>query len=136
MISLNEKLRPSIKFLHMDALNMNFDDNQFSVVLDKGTLDALMPDNKNETLEKINTYFKEINRVLKNTGKYVIVSLLQKHILRKILEYFSSNNWGIKIIRCHEAETKNMDISDNNLPVFMIVCSKLKATSPMVCKLL
>lgn len=27
----------------MDALNMTFQDDSFSVVLDKGTLDALMP---------------------------------------------------------------------------------------------
>lgn len=43
----NEKRRPNMKWLPMDARQMTFEDNQFSVVLDKGTIDALMS-NKSE----------------------------------------------------------------------------------------
>ncbi|GJQ66855.1 hypothetical protein Trydic_g7881 [Trypoxylus dichotomus] len=131
MKNLNEKERPSMQFIQMDALNMTFDNRKFSIVLDKGTLDALMPDNQNKTIEKIDKYFGEICKVLKNGGKYIAISLLQEHIAKKILTYFSSNKWAIKIIRCHEAENKASEASENTLPVFMVVCSKNKATSPM-----
>lgn len=133
MTNLNEKLRPSMQFIQMDALNMTFEDKKFSIVLDKGTLDALMPDNDSGTIEKIDKFFGEIYRVLKDDGKYICVTLLQEHILKKMLQYFSSNNWAVKLIRCHEAESKNTETNDNALPVFMVVCSKNKATQPMVC---
>lgn len=49
--------RPGLVFEQMDALNTTYDNEQFNVVLDKGTLDALMPDNKEDTVEKINKLF-------------------------------------------------------------------------------
>lgn len=50
--------RPGLTFEQMDALNTSYDNDQFNVVLDKGTLDALMPDNKEETVERIDKLFK------------------------------------------------------------------------------
>ncbi|KAL1423654.1 hypothetical protein MTO96_021028 [Rhipicephalus appendiculatus] len=35
--------RPQMKFLQMDATQMNFKDEEFSVIVDKGTVDALTP---------------------------------------------------------------------------------------------
>lgn len=133
MVNLNQKDRPAMQFIQMDALNMSFEERKFSVVLDKGTLDALMPNDKNETIERIDRYFREISRVLKDNGRYICVSLLQEHILKKILSYSAANDWSTKIIRCHEAESKTSTTSDNTLPVFMVVCSKTKSTSSMVC---
>ncbi|KRT85302.1 methyltransferase [Oryctes borbonicus] len=132
MKNLNGKDRPSMQFMQMDVLNMTFEDKKFSVVLDKGTLDALMPDDKDETLKKIERYFEEVSKVLKHGGKYICISLLQEHIAKKLLTYFSSNNWAIKIIRCHEAENKGLEENETALPVFIIVCTKNKITSPMV----
>jgi len=37
------KERSSMSYQVMDALNMTYPEGKFSVVLDKGTLDALMP---------------------------------------------------------------------------------------------
>lgn len=37
------KERQEMTFEVMDALSMKFDNDKFTVVLDKGTLDALMP---------------------------------------------------------------------------------------------
>ncbi|KAK9680381.1 Methyltransferase domain [Popillia japonica] len=132
MVNLNQKDRPAMQFIQMDALNMSFEERKFSVVLDKGTLDALMPNDKNETIERIDRYFREISRVLKDNGRYICVSLLQEHILKKILSYSAANDWSTKIIRCHEAESKTSTTSDNTLPVFMVVCSKTKSTSSML----
>lgn len=49
--------RPELIFEEMDATSMSYPDGQFSVVLDKGTLDALMPDDKEETKNTIAKYF-------------------------------------------------------------------------------
>lgn len=67
---------------------MSFADGQFSAVLDKGTLDAVMTDDSDEVSARVHQMFREIGRVLRQGGRYVCVSLLQDHILRKVLEYF------------------------------------------------
>lgn len=67
---------------------MEFEDSSFSVVLDKGTLDALMVDDSEAVNEDINQLFCEIGRVLKLGGRYVCISLMQDHILNKVLQYF------------------------------------------------
>ncbi|EZA50700.1 Methyltransferase-like protein [Ooceraea biroi] len=69
----------------MSAIQMTYPDKNFNVILDKGTLDALMPDNKETTIIEIDKYFKEVTRVLRNGGRYVCISLLQEHVLRKLL---------------------------------------------------
>lgn len=126
MLSQTEKERQNLKYIQMDVLNMSFENEEFSVVLDKGTLDALMPDDSAETLGKIHKYFEEIKRVLKVGGRYICISLLQEHILKYILEYFPSNNFMFRIVRCFEAEMKASENNENSLPVFIIICTKFK----------
>ncbi|CAG9826229.1 unnamed protein product [Diabrotica balteata] len=135
MLSQNEKPRSNLKYIQMDALNMTFDNEQFSVVLDKGTLDALMPDDSKATIENIKKYFNEISRVLRVGGRYICVSLLQEHILKYALEYFPSNNFMFRIVRCFEAERKAIENGENSLPVFILVCTKFKALTQKVLEL-
>lgn len=92
---------------------MTFDDQQFSVVLDKGTIDALMS-NPSEQVRKKPSYLKmrskkeqneylfffrqvladinqildEVDRVLRVTGRFICITLAQKHILNHLSEYF------------------------------------------------
>lgn len=124
MLSQNEKERPNLKYIQMDALNTTFEDNQFSVVLDKGTLDAILSDTSEETISKARTYFAEIQRVLKVGGRYVCVTLLQEHILNELLHYFPENNWMFRAVRCFEAENKAIENNENSMPVFLVVCTK------------
>lgn len=60
------------------------------MVIDKGTLDALLPPafdlSAKETVEQM---FAEVFRVLAIGGRYIIVSLLQEHILRFYLNHFN-----------------------------------------------
>jgi len=42
----------------MDATQMIYPNERFSVVFDKGTLDALMPDTKETTIATIDKYFE------------------------------------------------------------------------------
>lgn len=61
MRDINVSVRPELVYEHMDATQMTYSDDTFSVILDKGTLDALMPDTKEGTLSVINKYFKVYN---------------------------------------------------------------------------
>jgi len=67
---------------------MDFEDGEFSAIFDKGTLDALMVDETEAVVADIDAMFSEIGRVLKQGGRYIIVTLLQDQILKKILSYF------------------------------------------------
>ncbi|CAB0015643.1 unnamed protein product [Nesidiocoris tenuis] len=57
MKNLHCEDRPQMVFEEMDALQMTYDDQTFHVVFDKGTLDALMVDDKEETKERVEQYF-------------------------------------------------------------------------------
>lgn len=57
MIEQNRVDRPNLVFNKMDATQMTYSDDTFSVIIDKGTLDALMSNNDEETLTKIDKYF-------------------------------------------------------------------------------
>jgi spermidine synthase len=127
MLSQSAKERPDLKYVQMDALDMSFANDSFSAILDKGTLDALMSDDRPETVEKIQRYFSEIQRVAKLAGRYVCVSLLQEHILKALLDYFPANNWMLRVVRCFEAEAKATENGENSMPVFLVVCTKFKA---------
>lgn len=67
---------------------------------------------------------QEIDRVLRNGGRYVCISLLQQHILEKIVSDFSQRSYMVRIIRCHEAELNAKEKDESCLPVFIVVATK------------
>ncbi|KAG8277682.1 Methyltransferase-like protein 13 [Homalodisca vitripennis] len=121
------KNRPGLEYQKMDATNTTFADGEFNVVLDKGTLDAMMPDSSPETLKRIDKLFAEVDRVLAPLGRYICVSLLQHHILLRLANHCSELGWMLRICRCHEAEHKSDDSGGFVFPVFVVVCTKLKS---------
>ncbi|GIY35189.1 eEF1A lysine and N-terminal methyltransferase [Caerostris extrusa] len=126
------KDRPQMHFEVMDVFNLSFDDGTFSVVIDKGTLDALLVDKSEEVNEKINVMFSQIERVLRNGGRYLCISLLQEHVLNKLLDWFTDKGWLIRLHRCTKAEAKSEDALA--FPVYAIVLTKLRKMNgaPMV----
>jgi hypothetical protein len=50
-----------------DMLKMSYKDQQFDVVLDKGSFDALCVDQETETQEKVTLYCKGVERILTHT---------------------------------------------------------------------
>ncbi|XP_029170441.1 eEF1A lysine and N-terminal methyltransferase homolog [Nylanderia fulva] len=124
MRDINKSARPNLIYEHMDATKMTYLDEKFNVILDKGTLDALMPDTKETTISTIDKYFKEITRVLRNGGRYICISLLQEHILRKLLSYFPASGFMFRISRCHEAESKARLEDGSLVPIFVIIATK------------
>ncbi|XP_015429310.1 PREDICTED: methyltransferase-like protein 13 [Dufourea novaeangliae] len=132
MHDINASVRPDLIYEQMDATQMTYPNETFSVILDKGTLDALMPDTKEGTMVTVNKYFKEITRVLRNGGRYICISLLQEHILRELLSYFPSVGFMFRIIRCHEAEAKARVEEGSLIPVFVVVATKFTNLSQAV----
>lgn len=66
MKAVYQKDRPELCFEHMDATQMTFPNETFTVVLDKGTLDALMPNNNAETIANVDKYFNVNQKLMKN----------------------------------------------------------------------
>ncbi|VDM78422.1 unnamed protein product [Strongylus vulgaris] len=86
---LRNKHRPELVFDVDDATSMSFDDESFSVVVDKGTLDALLPpDTTPLQLNSVEKMFAEVDRVLKVGGRYQIITLAQQHIVKFWIEHF------------------------------------------------
>ncbi|XP_077188691.1 eEF1A lysine and N-terminal methyltransferase [Paroedura picta] len=118
-------LRPTMTYLVMDVLQMDFPDGCFQVVLDKGTLDALLTDSEEPTVARAERMFDEISRVLQFGGRYLCVSLAQMHVLKTTVEYFSKEGW---MVRIHQASGKQATGSEGKfaLPVFVYVMTKMK----------
>lgn len=118
-------LRPKMSYLVMDVLQMNFPDERFQVVLDKGTLDALLTDQEEATLDRAQKMFSEMGRVLQFGGRYLCVSLAQAHVLKAALEYFFQEGW---MIRIHQLSSNRGDASEGKfaLPIFVYVMTRIR----------
>lgn len=129
MITQNKLSRPDLKFLQVDACDMSqFDDGKFSAIIDKATLDAVYVDETDAVSEYVQNYWSEIERVLKIGGRYIVISLLQKHIIEGLLKRFALNNCMLRVVRCLEAEEKTTEDSNDrsSLPVFMVIITKFQ----------
>lgn len=130
MIRKNQTDRPTMTFLKMDVMNMDFDDGEFTAVFDKGTLDAIMIDDSEEVMSDVNKMFSEISRTMRLGGRYVIISLLQKHILQKILAFFTEMGYPVRIH--HIDITNNPDVKKEFcMPVFAVIVTKFKKIAGM-----
>ncbi|XP_023292079.2 eEF1A lysine and N-terminal methyltransferase homolog [Lucilia cuprina] len=132
MQEINSRTRSDMKFLQMDATQMSFENEQFSVAFDKGTLDALFVDDTPEVRDTVEKYFKEVSRVLRTGGRYICISLLQEHILKYVIEYFPKNSFMLRIVQCLDAQKANQEKNADNpdavsMPVFALVATKFKA---------
>lgn len=120
------KDRQNCKWLQMDATKMSFENESYSVVLDKGTLDAMMSEDSDSVHDMVRSYFSEVARVLKTMGRFVCVSLLQEHIIKALLDYFPAENFLFRVVRCLEAEQKTSSTNEDgsSMPVFLVIATK------------
>lgn len=134
MIDQNKIDRPELQFLQVDACEMSrFVDGKFSAIIDKATLDAVLVDKTPDVIEYVEKYWSEIDRVLRVGGRYIIISLLQQHIIENLLKRFAMNNWMFRVVRCIEAEEKTAKTGDGqSLPVFMVIATKFQKLSAPV----
>jgi len=68
---------------------MSFADDEFSVVLDKGTVDAIFTQNTQEVVSQIDKMLQEIGRVLRVGGRFLCITLAQDHIASHLVQSFA-----------------------------------------------
>ncbi|XP_040840189.1 eEF1A lysine and N-terminal methyltransferase isoform X2 [Ochotona curzoniae] len=123
----NATRRPQMSFLRMDMTQMDFPSASFQVVLDKGTLDAVLTDEGEKTLQQVDRMLAEVGRVLQVGGRYLCISLAQAHILKKAVGYFSREGW---MVRVHQVATSQDQVLEAeprfSLPVFAFVMTKFR----------
>ncbi|XGW26319.1 hypothetical protein V3C99_007159 [Haemonchus contortus] len=124
---LRNRERSELHFSKEDATSTSFADEDFSVVVDKGTLDALLPPKASEQqLDFVDKMFCEVQRVLKVAGRYLIVTLAQHHIVKHFMEHFLSKQQFL--LRVHELENS---ASGFPMPIFILVATKLRNVMPV-----
>ena len=101
---------------------MDFNAGHFNVVIDKGTLDAIFTDTSTKVVNDVNQMFKEIARVLRVGGRYICITLVQEHILDKIMDHFTKG-W---FVRVHRILASSDGKPASPLPVFAFVFTKTK----------
>ena len=91
MSERNLEKRPSMKWVVMDILDLKYEDASFDIVLDKGTMDALMCEkgdvwNISEELgAKVDLMLTGVSRVLKPGGKYIYITFGQPHFRKPLM---------------------------------------------------
>ncbi|CAL2040117.1 hypothetical protein CAEBREN_17718 [Caenorhabditis brenneri] len=120
------KERPGMSFAVGDAAHLEMADGAHTVVIDKGTLDALLPPAAEPADKAIVTMmFDEVHRVLASGGRYIIVTLAQPHITEFWIDHF----FPLKqyILRVQKVENK---ASGFQMPVFCFIATKMRSPMP------
>lgn len=105
VIEQMKKMYSNLEYIQMDVTKMDFDDNSFDIVLDKACLDAILCNDKQDVLDSVTQMMNEIKRVLKSDGKYLCISLLQSHVVKKLLIDYNKWNIDISIILVNPGES-------------------------------
>ncbi|XP_006867104.1 PREDICTED: methyltransferase-like protein 13 isoform X1 [Chrysochloris asiatica] len=123
----NATRRPQMSFLKMDMMQMEFPDASFQVVLDKGTLDAVLTDEEEKTLQQVDRMLAEVGRVLQVGGRYLCISLAQAHVLKKAVGHFSRAGWMVRVHQVAYSQDQVMETEHRfSLPVFAFIMTKFR----------
>uniref|UniRef100_A0A673U721 eEF1A lysine and N-terminal methyltransferase n=1 Tax=Suricata suricatta TaxID=37032 RepID=A0A673U721_SURSU len=123
----NASRRPQMSFLKMDMTQMEFADASFQVVLDKGTLDAVLTDEEEKTLQQVDRMLAEVGRVLQVGGRYLCISLAQAHVLKKAVGHFSREGWMVRVHQVASSQDQALEAEPRfSLPVFAFVMTKFR----------
>ncbi|NIG58017.1 methyltransferase-like protein 13 [Pontoporia blainvillei] len=123
----NASRRPQMSFLKMDMTQMEFPDASFQVVLDKGTLDAVLTDEEEKTLQQVDRMLAEVGRVLQVGGRYLCISLAQAHVLKKAVGHFSREGWMMRVHQVANSQDQLLEAEPRfSLPVFAFIMTKFR----------
>ena len=126
----NKRLRNSMIFETMDALNVEYEDEQFDVIFDKATFDCILCDIGADKKAKI--YIKEIYRLLKPKGYYFLISNSEP---TKRIKYLRNSNMKFNVaiykIENEEEDINKYDMLDFNMNFFkkthyVYICKKME----------
>ncbi|KAK3416988.1 hypothetical protein EUGRSUZ_H02738 [Eucalyptus grandis] len=116
MLRRNVRDRPAMRWRVMDMTAMQFSDETFDIVLDKGGLDALMEPEHGHKLG--DEYLSEVKRVLLSGGKFICLTLAESHVLGLL---FSKFRFGW-ITSIHAIAHKSRE--KPSLQTFMVIAVK------------
>ncbi|WCJ33167.1 eEF1A lysine and N-terminal methyltransferase [Euphorbia peplus] len=120
MLTRNVRERPGMRWRVMDMTAMQYADETFNLVVDKGGLDALMEPELGSNLGT--QYLSEVQRVLVLGGKFICLTLAESHVTGLL---FSKFRFGWKM-SVHAIPQKPS--SKPSLCTFMVVAVKEKST--------
>lgn len=118
------KGRGNLQFQHMDALRMTFAPGSFDVAIDKATLDTILcADN---SVDNSLRYLEEVYKVLKNGGKYFLVTFAAPD---ERLPYLRRNglNWDIAVSEIPKPSipTAKPAADEDKTPHYIYICTKV-----------
>ena len=126
----NKRLRSSMIFETMNALDIEYEDEQFDIIFDKATFDCILCDIQANKKAKI--YMDEIYRLLKPKGYFFMISNSEpenrnKYLLKKGYKF----NILVYKIENDEKDVKYFDMLDYNLNYlkkthYVYVCQKME----------
>ncbi|XP_073030491.1 uncharacterized protein [Primulina eburnea] len=117
MLRRNVRERPEMKWRVMDMTNMQFANESFDAIIDKGGLDALMEPEHGSKLG--NLYLSEVRRLLKSGGKFICLTLAESHVLDLLLPKYRFG-WKISLLAIGEqSSSRNL-----KLQTFMVIAEK------------
>ncbi|CAO3608709.1 unnamed protein product [Cunninghamella blakesleeana] len=97
---------PEMKWIEMDIKDLKFDNESFDVIIDKGTMDALMCDKgdvwdpSEELIQEVKGEVDEVQRVLKVGGVFLYITFGQPHFRKP---HLTRDCWEIKTKTLGEA---------------------------------
>lgn len=118
----SSKKRPEMSYETQDIFSMNYEKGSFDVVLDKGTLDAVFPEESVENLHRVRGLFEKILDILPENGVYLVISLLQSHIFQAILEFFKD----------YAVEIHELLVKDSKMFPFLLEIRKKKRENSLI----
>ncbi|KAI9282622.1 S-adenosyl-L-methionine-dependent methyltransferase [Sporodiniella umbellata] len=98
--------KPEMTWLEMDIRDLKFENESFDIVIDKGTMDALMCDRgdvwdpSEELIREVKGEVDEVERVLKVQGIFLYITFGQPHFRKRHLQ---RDCWTIDIKTMGEA---------------------------------
>ena len=126
----NKRLRSSMFFETMNALDIEYEDEQFNIIFDKATFDCILCDVGAE--KKADIYMNEVYRLLKPKGYFFLISNTEPE---KRIKYLQKPNMKYNInvhkIDNDEEDLKYYDIFDYNIDYlkkthYVYVCQKME----------
>lgn len=113
----------TMRFIHMDALKMQFGDSTFDAVIDKGTLDSILCGEN--SIKQSFQYISEVYRVLNSQGVYLVVSYGKPQQRMLFLER-SEFNWNVTVAEIPKPSIpSDTDGDQDSIGVHLIyICKK------------
>lgn len=117
------KKKEKIEYVCMDACDMDFEDESFEIVFDKGTVDALLSHGEDEygNNKRIKKLMKEVFRVLKENGSFILISGNERFILDP---YLFVHDWSIEVYPIERTKQKKNFAEFAQLKMSLLVMTK------------